>query len=120
MVKRTGPSTLELRDLITDLNKLASKQKVNLWKRIAEDLNKPTRTRREVNLYKINKYTKNNEIALIPGKVLSIGNLDKKITVAAYKFSNEAREKINKIGKAISIKELMRENPEGKKVRILG
>ena len=120
MVKRTGPSTLELRDLITDLNKLASKQKVNLWKRIAEDLNKPTRTRREVNLYKINKYTKNNEIALIPGKVLSIGNLDKKITVAAYKFSNEAREKINKIGKAITIKELIKENPLGKGIRIIG
>ena len=120
MVKRTGPSTLELKNLIVDLNKLSSKYKVNLWKRIAEDLNKPTRIRREVNLYKINKYAKNNEIALVPGKVLSMGNLDKKITVAAYKFSDEAREKINKIGKAISIKELMKENPEGKKVRILG
>ena len=120
MVKRTGPSTLELKNLIIDLNKLASKHKVKLWKRIAEDLNKPTRIRREANLYKINKYIKDNEIALVPGKVLSMGNLDKKITIAAYKFSSEAREKINKIGKAISIRELMKENPEGKKVRIIG
>jgi ribosomal protein L18E len=55
MVKRTGPQTLELKNLIVDLNKLSSKQKVPLWKRISEDLQRPTRIRREVNLYKINK-----------------------------------------------------------------
>ena len=120
MVKHTGPTTLELQTLIVDLNKLASKQKVKLWKRIAEDLSKPTRIRREVNLYKINKYTRNGETALIPGKVLSLGDIDKKLTIAAYRFSNEARNKINKHGKAISIKELMKHNPEGKKVRIIG
>ena len=120
MVKRTGPSTLELKKLIIDLEKLARKQKVRLWKRISEDLSRPTRIRREVNLYTINKYTRNNEIALVPGKVLSLGNFDKKITVAAYKFSKEAKDKINKSGKAISIKELIEENPKGKNVRIIG
>jgi large subunit ribosomal protein L18e len=120
MVKRTGPQTLELKKLIVELEKLAKKEKVKLWKRIAYDLSKPTRIRREVNLYKINKYTKQGETALIPGKVLSLGNIDKKLTIAAYKFSNIAKEKINKIGKAISIKELLKENPKGKKVRIIG
>ena len=120
MVKRTGPSTLELKNLILELKKLASKQKIKLWKRIAQDLERPTRIRREVNLYKINKYVRQGEMALIPGKVLSLGNLDKKTTVAAYKFSNQAREKINKIGKAITIKELIKENPKGKKIRIIG
>lgn len=120
MVKRTGPSTLELRNLIIELRKLSNKQKVNLWKRIADDLEKPTRIRREVNLYKISKNTNENETALIPGKVLSMGNLDKKLTVAAYKFSKQAREKINKAGKAITIKELIKENPKGKKIRIIG
>ncbi len=120
MSKRTGPTTLELRNLIFELKKLASKQKIKLWKRIAEDLEKPTRIRREVNLYKINKYTRKDEIALVPGKVLSMGNLDKKITIAAYKFSKQAEEKINKIGKAISIKELIKENPKGRKIRIIG
>jgi len=120
MAKHTGPTTLELRKLIIELRKLASKQKVKLWKRIANDLEKPTRQRREVNLYKINKYTRNNEIALVPGKVLSLGSLDKKLTIAAYQFSKQAKEKINKIGKAITIKELIKENPKGKKVRIIG
>ena len=119
-MKRTGPTNSVLRKLIIDLNKLSRKEKVSLWKVISNELNKPTRKRREVNLYKIDQYTREGETALIPGKVLSEGSLNKKLTVAAYKFSDEAREKINKIGKAISIKELMRENPEGKKVRILG
>ena len=120
MVKRTGPQTLELKSLIIELNKLASKEKIKLWKRISQDLKRPTRIRREVNIYTINKYTRNGETALVPGKVLSTGSLDKKVTIAAYKFSKEAKEKINKIGKAITIKELIKENPLGKGIRIIG
>ena len=117
MVKRTGPTNLELKNLIKALRKLSTKEKVNLWKRIASDLEKPTRQRRKVNIYKIDKYTREGEIAIVPGKVLSLGELNKKITVAAYQFSDAAK---NKIEKAISIQELMKSNPKGKKVRIIG
>ncbi len=120
MVKHTGPTTLELQKLIIELETLSKKQKVKIWKRVAQDLSKPTRIRREVNLYKINKNTRQGETALIPGKVLSLGNIDKRLTIAAYKFSNEAKEKINKIGKAITIKELIKENPKGENIRIIG
>ena len=119
-MKRTGPQTLELQNLIKDLKYLASKENVRLWKRVALDLEKPTRIRRKVNLYKINKYTKEDETAIIPGKVLSLGEITKKINIAAYQFSNEALKKINRIGKTISIQELMKKNPKGKKVRIIG
>lgn len=122
MVKRTGPQNLELQKLILELKILGDKHNINLWKRIAKELEKPRRIRRKVNLYKINKYTRDNEIALVPGKVLSLGELNKKITVAAYQFSDTAREKINSIGKAISIKELIEKNPnpKGKRIRIIG
>jgi large subunit ribosomal protein L18e len=120
MVKRTGPTNPVLINLIRSLKKLSTKEKVNIWKRVAKDLEKPTRIRRKVNLYKINKYTRLNEIALVPGKILSEGELTKKITIAALQFSEKAKQKINKIGKAISIQELMKQNPKGKKVRIMG
>ncbi|MDP3918993.1 MAG: 50S ribosomal protein L18e [Nanoarchaeota archaeon] len=120
MVKRTGPQTLVLRNLVRDLNTLGKKNKSKLWERIAEDLSKPTRIRRTVNLYKIDKNTREGETALVPGKVLSVGDLTKKLTIAAYQFSEKAEEKINKIGKAIKIQDLIKENPEGKKVRIIG
>ena len=120
MVKRTGPQTLELKELVNDLKVLGGKENINLWKRVAKDLSRSTRIRRRVNIYTIDKTIRDNEIALVPGKVLSMGDLTKKVTVAAYQFSENAEEKINKIGKAISIRELMKESPKGKRIRIIG
>ena len=121
MVKRTGPSNSNLQGLIRDLKKLSTQQKVQLWKRIASDLEKPTRIRRTVNLYKIEKNTRPGEIALVPGKILSLGDLTKKIEISAYQISDSALEKINQAGvKFLPLPELMQKNPNGKKVRIIG
>ena len=108
---------LQKRKLVGDLEKAG--KKVNLWKRIASELNRPTRGYTQVNISKIQKYTQDGETAVIPGKVLSLGIMEKKITVAAFKFSESALEKINANGKAIYIDELLKTNPEAKKVRIL-
>ena len=105
------------RKLVGDLEKAG--KKVNLWKRIALELERPTRAYTQVNISKIQKHTKDGETALIPGKVLSLGKMEKKLTVAAFKFSESALEKINANGKAIYIDELLKTNPQGKKVRIL-
>jgi large subunit ribosomal protein L18e len=120
MAKRTGTTNNVLKELIIELKKLSTKEKVNIWKRVAKDLEKPTRQRRKVNIFKIDKYTRKDETAIVPGKVLSEGELTKKITVAAWQFSDKAKEKINKVGKVVSIKDLMKINPKGKKVRIIG
>jgi len=91
------------------------------WKRIALDLEGPTRNRRVVNLSKINRFTKDGEIIVVPGKVLSSGELNHSLTIAAWQFSQNALEKINKKNaKAITIKELMKTNIKGKRVRIIG
>lgn len=119
-MKRTGPTNIALKNLIINLSKLSKKENVKLWSRVSDDLSFSTRSRRSVNLYKIEKSLRDGETAIIPGKVLSIGELNKKVTVAAYQFSKEAKEKINKVGRAISISDLMKENPKAKKVRIMG
>jgi large subunit ribosomal protein L18e len=119
-MKRTGPSNSQLRDLITELRKKANEHGMKIWKLIADDLEKPTRQRRIVNLYKINKNTKANETIVVPGKVLGIGELDHAITVAAWQFSESASEKINKIGKTLQITELLKESPKGKRIRVIG
>jgi large subunit ribosomal protein L18e len=120
MTKRTGPTNPILVELVNELKKKAQEHNCNIWKRIAIDLEKPTRKRRIVNLYKINKYTKNNETIIVPGKVLAVGDLDHKVTIAAFSFSGNAMEKINKLGKAVYISELIRESPKGKGIRIIG
>src|SRR3989338_7682619 len=119
MVKRTGPTNPILKKLIQELRMLSYKEKAPLWKRIANDLEKSARQRRNVNIYKIDRHIGEKETALIPGKVLSEGELTKKVTVAAYQFSAQAKAKINKAGKAITLQELMKTNPKGKNVRII-
>ncbi len=106
---------LEKRKLIADLNKT----KIKIWKVIAQELEKSTRRTSNINIKKIMKYTREGETAIIPGKVLSLGKMEKKLTIAAYTFSDKAFEKINKKGKALSIQELLKANPKGNKVRIL-
>jgi len=90
----------QLIELLQLLKKTAIENKVGVWKRVATDLEKPTRKKRLVNVYKIEKYAKDDEIVVVPGKVLGTGDFTKKITVAAYSFSTDAQNKINKNGKA--------------------
>ena len=117
---RTGPTNEYLVNLINNLKKLSTEKKVRLWRAIAIELEKPTRIRRIVNLERINRVCKNNETIIVPGKVLASGDLNKKLTIAAFSFSEQALSKINKSSKAISIQELMQQNPQAKGVRIIG
>lgn len=94
---------------------------MKIWKKVATDLEQSTRRRRVVNLYKLEKNAKPNETVVIPGKVLATGELSKKITIAAFEVSEKAKEKIKSSGSSvISLFELLKKNPKGSKVRVLG
>lgn len=121
MSKRTGPTNPLLSELIQELKKKSKEQNVKLWKRIALDLERPTRNRRIVNLSNINRHTKENEVIVVPGKVLGSGALDHKLTISAFQFSESAKSKIIENGsKIIPLNELSSEDPKGKKIRIIG
>ena len=114
-------SNPNLQNLIQELKQLGSEKNVNLWRRLAKDLETPTRKRRIVNLARINRYTKENEMIVVPGKVLGSGLLNHKLTIAAFAFSDGALDKINSAnGKAIHIQELMKEDIKNKKIRLIG
>lgn len=116
--KKTNPMLIAL---IQELKKQSSENDIAIWKDIAIRLEKPLNNWPEVNLERIDKYIQNKETALIPGKVLSTGNLTKKVTVAAWSFSEKSEEKIKKSGgKCLTIEELLKSNPKGKDIRILG
>ncbi len=120
-MRRTGPTNIHLKNLIRDLKRLSSKEKVGVWSRLAAELAKPTRSKREVNLFTINLSANDNEMVVVPGKVLGEGELERPISVAAFRFSESARQKIVKAGgKVLSIADIMKSNPKGKNVRILG
>ena len=110
----------ELSGLISDLKKLSIEKNVKIWKSIAEDLEKPTRRRRVINIYKLDKNTKDKDVVIVPGKVLGTGSLGHAVDVAAFSFSDDAEKKISAKGKALSIRDIMKNNPEGKNLRIMG
>lgn len=92
------------------------------WVPVASVLSGPRRGFVDINLIEINdqaKDLKNNEILVVPGKVLSQGSLENKTTIAAFNFSKKAEEKINANGKAMHILDAIKQDPEGKNIRIL-
>ena len=120
-MKKTGPTNENLKQLIQELKKESSSLKAGIWKRIASDLSKSTRQRRIVNVSKLNRCAQKDETIIVPGKVLGSGALNQSITVAAFSFSESAKKIITEAkGKCITIPELMKTNPTGKNVRIIG
>ena len=121
MSKRTGPTNHVLIKLVAELKKRSNEQNLNIWRRVADDLEKPTRQRRVVNLSSLSRHTKEDETIVVPGKVLGAGNLNHKITISAFQFSGGAKEKIEKVGaKIVPLVELSKSNPSGKGIRIMG
>ncbi len=110
-----------LNALIKDLKTMSAKENAKIWKSLATDLEKSTSKRPVVNLTKIEKISSDDETVIIAGKVLGTGQLSKKVTVAAFNFSGSAKTKILSNGsKAMTIPELMKKNPKGTNVRIIG
>ncbi len=115
---KTNPRLL---GLISNLKRQSREKEVSLWRDIAIRLERPTRNATEVNLSRINRYTKEKDLILVPGKVLGAGELDHQLTVVALNFSEGARGKILEAGgSCLTIEQLMSQNPEGSKVRIMG
>jgi large subunit ribosomal protein L18e len=120
MVKRTGPTNPYLRELISKLKEKSLELKAPIWRAVAEKLEKPRRKRIEVNLFKIEKNTNANDVVVVPGVVLGNGELSKPVTIAAWRFSTSAQEKIKKAGgRILTIEKLVEENPKGSKIKIV-
>jgi large subunit ribosomal protein L18e len=120
-VKKTNKTNPELSNLIRFLKKKSKENEANIWRDIAEDLSKPRRKSIAVNLSRLNRYTEKNETVVVPGKVLGTGKIEHPITVAAFAFSEKAKEKIKTAkGKCLSLFELVKKNPKGSNVKIIG
>jgi len=97
---------------------LAKKNKK--WLEIASTLSGPTRKQDSVNLDKIEKQSKAGDIMVVLGKVLSLGEISKKIRVVALGFSRKAKEKLLKSGCEVRLlKDEIKDNKEAKAVKIV-
>jgi len=88
---------------------------------VAEALTKPRRARVSVNVTKVGRYSKAGETLVVPGRVLGWGEIDHPIKVAAFGFSAQGRKKIEAAGgSCLAIEQLVKENPRGVGVRVIG
>jgi len=120
-VKKAKTTNPELIELIRLLKKQSRENKADIWRDIAERVAKPKRKRITVNLSRLNRCTQKNETVAVLGKVLGAGEINHPITVAAFAFSERAKEKIKASkGKCLSFSGLIKKNPKGANVKIIG
>jgi len=85
---------------------------------LAKKLSEPTRKQASINVGELNGMNEKNIIVV--GKVLGQGDIDKKITIAALGFSEQAKEKLKKAGCEIkTIKQEIENNKELKAFKII-
>jgi len=95
-------------------------KKKEKWIEIASLLSGPRRKRLNLNLNEIDKESKEGDTIVIPGKVLSQGELTKRIKIVAFSFSERAKEKLlsSKCGVS-TIKDEIKKNPKAEGIRIV-
>jgi len=95
---------IEKKEMLDNLYLAYKKDKKDIYKRVAEILNSSRKNNVSVNLAKLEKLKNisDGSIVVVPGKVLGVGNLNKKIVVYAYDFSSSAKEKLSSSAKSLS------------------
>ena len=107
--------------MASDLKKASTKNDAPIWSKLAEYALKPAIARRDINLNRINQLTKENDTVVFPGKVLGTGSISHKITLYSFSISKSAAAKVlENGGKLITYSDLIKQNPTGKGVVLLG
>jgi len=90
------------------------------WLKIAKLIASPRRKYSEVNLSEINKLTTAGDTVIIVGKVLSSGDLTKKVRICSFNSSAKVVDKI-KASKSelVSILDEIKKNPKGEGLKLI-
>jgi len=90
------------------------------WKQLAKVISSGSRKYASVNLSQIDKETKTGDTVIVPGKVLSSGDLSKKVRICALSISNSAREKLKKTKSEFAlIKEEIKINKKAEGLKVI-
>jgi len=90
------------------------------WLPLAKKIAGSTRNYSSINLMQIDKHTTTGDTVLIVGKVLSVGDLSKKVRICALGISTSAREKLKKTkSEYVSIADEIKINPKAEGLKVL-
>ncbi len=117
---KTGPDNPVMQKAAVDFEKHSKKTKKAVWLRISELLLRPSRLKQGVNLNKISRLCKDGDVVAVPVKILSLGTLNKKITIYTVGTTAAATAKITKAGSSVhKISALLDAKVDPSKVRII-
>ncbi|MDE1842287.1 putative ribosomal protein L15 [Nitrosotalea sinensis] len=107
--------------MVNTLRVASKKNKAPIWERLADLALKPTRAKRTMNLGQIDRLAADNDVIIVPGKVLGTGNLSHKITLCSFSISTTGAKKVTASGgKVLDISQIIKNHPTGKGVKIIG
>lgn len=92
-MSKTNP---RLDSLIAELKAKSRGSDANVWQDIADRLEKPRRTHAEVNLGRIERYAREDETVVVPGKVLGSGVLQKTSLLLQLIFHRLHKQRSNR------------------------
>lgn len=118
-MKKTKSTNPLMQELIKESTMKAYDEDAPIWRDVAKRLLR-SKSRAEINISRIARHTKKNDIVLVPGKLLGSGSINHPVTVGAVGFSEQAKEKLASAGgKHMSVKEMMSQFPKGTDVKIM-
>ncbi len=92
------PQREKTRKIAELLRREGKKKNKPIYIRLSEELLKPRRNKKAINLWKLSKLAEKfpNKWLITPRKVLGFGNIKNKIKVIGFEFSKNAEEKLRK------------------------
>jgi large subunit ribosomal protein L18e len=109
--RKTNPELVET---------IQAAKKLEAWREVASCLAGSRRNRININLSEINEGAEEGDVIVICGKVLSMGEVDKKIKVSALSYSEEAMQKLKEAKVEFNyIAEEIKSNAEAKGIKVV-
>ena len=99
----------------------SKKNNAPIWLKLSKLALKPSRSRRVINLGQLDKFVNDNDVVVVPGKVLGTGNISHKITLCSFSISTTGAKKVTQSGgKLVDFTHLIKNHPTGKGMKIIG
>lgn len=115
--KKTNP---HLVDTILTLRRASRENDAPVWRSVAEKLERPSRVWDVINAGDLQRVGEEDRLHIVAGKVLGSGYLDRSLTVAAWAFSDGARDKIEAAGgTCLRLDQACQEHADGSNVKVV-
>jgi large subunit ribosomal protein L18e len=111
LARKTNPAMIEL---------IRAAKKHAGWLAISRMLSGPSQNYQTLNLSEIDKHAKEGDTIVVLGKVLSSGDVSKKLRICALGISSSAREKLKKTkSEFVTLAEEIKINPKAEGIKLI-